>query len=276
MDKLPSTNLLKRENLKNKKYYHLKDLTDQEEFKDKLVIALGKENNVTPRYINLKDYTGILISGETGSGKSVFLHSIIVSLLLKNTENDLNIFLMSKNKIELNNYNSLPHLRFGIANKDMEILISFKKIVNIIKERREIFKKDNINNIDEYNLKNKDKLPEILIIVDEIGELINISEIERIIKNILKDGYKYGMHLILATSSYLKGYKYNNLVNLFDFVITLDLASKEQANFIKLEGGNWLNTEGDVLVKYPDNKVYRLQTPYVSLDDINNVVNFYK
>lgn len=276
MDKLPSTNLLKRENLKNKKYYHLKDLTDQEEFKDKLVIALGKENNVTPRYINLKDYTGILISGETGSGKSVFLHSIIVSLLLKNTENDLNIFLMSKNKIELNNYNSLPHLRFGIANKDMEILISFKKIVNIIKERREIFKKDNINNIDEYNLKNKDKLPEILIIVDEIGELINISEIERIIKNILKDGYKYGMHLILATSSYLKGYKDNNLVNLFDFVITLDLASKEQANFIKLEGGNWLNTEGDVLVKYPDNKVYRLQTPYVSLDDINNVVNFYK
>ena len=272
---LPNRNLLKcNEDLEKDNYYHLKELIYDDEFKDKMMIAVGKTDQDVPIYTNLKNDKGILIIGETGSGKSMFIHSIIIDLLFKNTPDDLNFILMAKNKVELSNYDLLPHLCMNIANTDKEILESFIKIVDIIKERRNIFHKNKVNDIDEYNLKNNDKLPEILIIVDEIGNLINLDEISNIIKNILKDGYKYGIHLILATSSYLKDYKDNNLINNFDYVVTFDLASKEQENYVKITGASLLKIEGDVYVKSPNMDTCRLQTPYISLSDVSRIVQF--
>ena len=273
---LPNKDLLKDNKLENKNYYNLSDLIFHRDFKNKLVIPLGRNEKNISFYTNLKNHKGILISGETGSGKSIFIHSIIISLLLKNTPKDINFILISKNKVELNNYNFLPHLYTNIACNNIEILKSFKIILNIIKERREKFKKEKVKDIDEYNKKINDKLSEIIVIADEIGDLIDNDDFQSFIKNILKDGYKYGIHLIIATSSYLKEYQSNNLINLFDYVITFDLSSREQANYIKIKGADLLKAEGDILIKCPDNETYRLQTPYISLDNIESICNFIK
>lgn len=273
---LPNKDLLKADKLENENYYNLNDLIFHRDFKNKLVIPLGKNEKNISFYTNLKNQKGILISGETGSGKSIFIHSIIISLLLKNTPKDINFILISKNKVELNNYNFLPHLYTNIACNNVEILKCFKIILNIIKERREKFKQEKVKNIDEYNLKVNDNLSEIIVIADEIGDLIDNDDFQSFIKNILKDGYKYGIHLIIATSSYLKEYQSNNLINLFDYVITFDLSSREQANYIKIKGADLLKAEGDILIKCPDNETYRLQTPYISLDNIESICNFIK
>lgn len=268
---LPSKDLLEKESieLNNKKYYNLSKLVYHKDFKDNFVVPIGIDENDEKYYLDLKQVSGMLISGETGSGKSVFLHSIIISLLLKNSPNDLKFIIADRRKVELNNYKHLPHLLKNINEFD-----NLDTIVDIINQRKEIFIEKRFTSIDTYNEQNDEKLPRIMIIIDEMAELLNFEGVKNNLYEILSDGYKYGINIIIATSSYLKDYYDDKLIDLFSYILTFDLASKEQAKFIKIDNAHLLNVQGDALIKCHNDKIVNLQTPYVSLKDIENVVNF--
>ena len=115
-----------------------------------------------------------------------------------------------------------------------------------------------------------------MIVLDEVIGIISSSEVQTIIYNILSEGYKFGIHLILATNGYFKQYFDKETINMFDYILTIDLASQEQANYIKISDSNLLSAAGDALIKCPGDKILNIQTPYVSLHDIEEVVNYIK
>lgn len=271
MYKLPNKSLLEKESeeLDNDKYYNLSKLIYHKDFKDNYVVPLGIDEYKEKYYLDFKNVSGILISGETGSGKSIFLHSIILSLLLKNTPEELKFVIYDKRDVELSNYLSLPHLY-----KNMSSFDDLSYIVDLILERQNMFLKNNYTDINNYNAKENNKLPRIFVVIDEMGQIYNLDLFKNNLTKILLEGYKYGIHLILATSSYLKDYYDSKIIDLFNYVLTFDLASIEQAKFIKIDNANLLNIEGDALVKCRNNNIINLQTPYVSLKDIESVINF--
>lgn len=273
----PSKDLLNKDMISSddKRFYPLSKILLKKELNDKLIIPIGVIDKTEKYYLDLKNMTGMFICGETGSGKSVFLDSIITTLLLKNSDEELNFLFIDTSSVELNEYDGIPHLmKSTICNKDIA-LIELKNIINIISYRKELFNIDNINNIDEYNESHVDKLSHIIIVIDESSDIMRIKDSINVLENILEDGCKYGIHLILATSSYLKNDFDKEFIDLFTYVLSFDLASDDQAEFINLKNSNWLKVCGEAIVK-DDGIITKIQTPYISDEEIKRVVDFIK
>ena len=277
--KFPNKNLLEKhssELINDKRYYNLSKLIYQNDFNSKLVFPVGIDDNKEKYYIDFEFKSGILIAGETGSGKSIFLNSIIISFLLKNTPAELEFILIDPRGVELNAYNGIPHLYKYVFKDELSSLEALKYVINTMEKRREIFIKNGNRNIDEYNKKNEAKMSHLMIVLDEVIDIISSSEVQTIIYNILSEGYKFGIHLLLATNGYFKQYFDKETINMFDYILTFDLASQEQANYIKISDSNLLSATGDALIKCPGDKIVNIQTPYVSSRDIEEIVKYIK
>ncbi len=257
---LPSKDLLETRSEElgnNKKYYNLSKIFLKKDVNDKLNIPAGVDNENNKYYIDLKDKSGILITGETGSGKTIFINSMIISLLLKNTIDEAKFIFIDQRNVEFNEYKKLPQ-SININTNQYENINNLNYIVDIIEERKKI---------------SFEKLPHIFVFIDEASDILNIKNINETLYKILSEGHKYNIHLIMSTSSYFKDNLDKEILKLFNVVLTFDLASKEQASYIKIDGSNLLTVYGEAYVK-ANSKIYDIQTPYVSQKDINNVVNF--
>ena len=255
------------------KYYNLRKLIFQKDFNNKLLIPLGIDSDNEKYYIDLIDKSGLFISGETGSGKSIFLNDIIISLLLKNSPKELQLILIDSKNVEFNIYNELPHIFNRKITNINDSLIYLKEE---IEKRRILFASNKVKKIEEYNQNSQELLPHLVLIIDETELPDNCIGHKELISDILSDGYKFGIHLILATSSYLKDNYDSKLLNEFDYVLSFDQASEEQAKYLKIKRANLLSVYGEVLVKHEDESIANIQVPYVSDKDIDEVVNFYK
>ena len=258
-------------------YYNLSKILLQKDINNpdkKLEIYIGRNKDKEKYNIDLKETSGLFVAGETGSGKSVFLDSLIITLLYKNTPEELNFLLIDPNKIELINYNGIPHLLEEVSTTKQQVLISLKKISDIIQERIKILQEEHITNIETYNKKIINQFPHIVIIIDESTTLMEEEKIKGLLEEILIKGQKLGVHLILATSAYLAKDFDKDFLKLFKHRLTFDLASKEQATLINLKDSNWLNVSGEIMIN--TQKENRYQAPYISTEEINRVVDFIK
>ena len=224
--------------------------------------------------MDLKHVSGIFIEGETGSGKSVFIDSIIISLLLKNTPDELRLLCIDPKIVELKAYEELPHLMSYVISDFKKGKVWLTGISNLIKEREDILEAKNIKEIDSLNT--GEKLPHVIVFIDESFDLINEEETKQVLKEILKKGDKLGVHLIMATNSYLKNGYDKSLLKLFPYVFTFDLSSKEQSKLINIEGADLLTVYGEAFVNIRNEDVVRVQTPYTSEKDIKEVIKFIK
>lgn len=275
---LPSKDLLEKHSNElddEKKYYSLSKLTYKKNLDYKLLFPVGidKNNNY---FMDLTEVSSILITGETGSGKSVFLNSLIISLLLKNSPEELKFFFVDPRNVELSLYNGIPHLINKVAFSKEDSLNVFRDLNDEIEKRIELFVEKSVKSIKDYNNKFASKLPHILVVIDEAADIISEEDFKNKVSTIVRNGYKYGVHLILASSSYLKNYIPTKILNSFDYLLTFDLASKEGAKYIKMKGSDLLTIYGEALVRCRDDKIINIQTPYVSTKDIDEVVNFIK
>lgn len=259
----------------NKKYYSLKKLILKEYEKDKLIVPLGIDEKKEKYYMDFSGISSLLIVGETGSGKSNFINSILISLLFKNSKEELELFLIDSSGVELKIYEGLPLVKNGIKSDTTDGFKCLKNVVNILEERREIFANAGFKNIMEYNKINKNLL-HIFVIIDDAREILEKEETKSLFETILREGYKFGIHLIISTSAYIKNTFDEELLNEFTYKITFDLASAEQSDLIKINGAHLLTTEGDILIKCRNDVVHNIQTPYVSENDIKKVVEFIK
>ena len=256
-----------------KKEYSIKELCDIEYKDKKLVVPLGFVGNKKCIYINLKNMSGLFIAGATGTGKSVFIDDIVVSLMYKNKPGEIKFIMLDPKKIELGEYDGINYLigkkSCSTTKRGYKFLIDLLKLLEF---RIEELKKTNHRNISGYNRVEKEKWPHVFLVVDEGCDIIKMKDSFEVFSRILEFGECVGVHLIYATNSYLKDYVNSKFLDKFNYRVTFDLASEEQAEFIDIKGSSWLKGEGHAAIKSPSGRICKFKAPHVSNEEINDIV----
>lgn len=288
---MPSKDLLiknsERDDLDDR-YYRLSKLLFKKDLNDKLLVPIGIDDKREKYFVNLSDISSMLIGGETGSGKSVLIDSIIVSLLLKNSPDDLRFVFIDPKKIELFEYDGIPHIiDNGFDTDEISHIIDngfyteeWKRKIVLIKEmidkRIELLSGIRVSNIRRYNDISADKLAQVVIVIDEAYDMIHDKEFIELVRCIRSVGVNIGVHLIMSTNMCVKSEFDKELFSLFGYVLTFDLSNSEQSRYMNLRGAEFLKVCGEVMIKIRGEGVVRIQAPYVSDKEIKNVVEFIK
>lgn len=268
----------------------LKDVLDTELFlnsKAALTFALGKDIAGDSKICNLESMPHLLVAGATGSGKSVCLNVILISLLYKLGPNDLKILLIDPKRVEFVTYNYLPHMLTPKAINDaQQALNALDWVIKEMTRRYDLFSEKHVRNLKEYNSLpevyrgDNDKLPYIVVVVDEMADLMMLAgrELEEKIQRLTQLARAAGIHLIIATQrpsvNVITGVIKSNLTSRIAFAVT-DFASSK--TILDRGGADKLLGRGDMLYSPQDMpEPIRIQCPYVDGKEVANIVEFVK
>ncbi len=251
--------------------------------KSKLAVALGKDISGNFVVGNLEKMPHLLIAGQTGSGKSVGVNGILVSLLYKNTPSDLRFIMVDPKQVELGMYNGIPHLLTPVITSPEKALNALKWAVAEMERRYNMLTKIHTKNLAEYNRKveKKDKLPAIVFVIDELADLMMSGDkksVETCISRIAQKARAVGIHLILATQrpsvDVITGLIKANVPSRIAFTVSSQIDSRTILDGI---GAEDLLGMGDMLYS-PTGSMSptRVQGMYVDTDEIESVVNHIK
>ncbi len=246
-----------------------------------LSVAMGKNIDGSPVYQNITDMPHALIAGATQSGKSVSINTILVSLLLKNSPENLKLILVDPKKVELSFYNDLPHLATPVIDDAVIATEALKWSVAEMERRYEVLARNRVRNIGDYNKKKKDhpdmeNMPYIVIIVDEFNDLVMQcgAEANDCIIRLAQKARACGMHIILATQrptvDVVNGTIKANITCRIAFRVASDVDSRTILDEI---GAESLLGRGDMLIKNNGNPL-RAQGAYISDDEITAVCDY--
>lgn len=268
----------------------LRDMIVSPEFqnsKNPLTFVLGKDITGSVKLCNLAKMPHLLVAGSTGSGKSVCLNAVILSLIYKTSPDDVRLILIDPKQVEFSIYNGLPHLLVpNVITESDKALNSLTWAVDEMERRYTMFRNSRTKDIGEYNassdvLEGKaDKMPYIVIIIDEVADLFMTSkkEVEEKIARLAQKSRAAGIHLILATQrpsvDVITGTMKNNFPSRISFKLMSFADSKtilDQAGAEKLLG------RGDMLYKPNDApEPRRIQGCFVTTQEVGNIVDFVK
>jgi len=266
----------------------LREMLETKEFKNaksKLSYALGRDITGKPIISNIVDMPHMLISGATGSGKSVCINSIIMSILFKAKPSEVRFLMIDPKVVELVIYDGIPHLLVPVVTDPKKAAGALNWAVNEMVERYNLFALKGVKDIEGYNalLKKEDAgavLPQIVIIIDELADLMMVAknDVEDAICRLAQMARATGMHLVIATQrpsvDVITGIIKANIPSRIAFSVSSQIDSR---TILDTAGAEKLLGKGDMLyapIVLP--KPIRLQGPYVSLDEITNVVEFIK
>ena len=256
----------------DERFYSLKDICYKEYADKKLVVPVGRMDDGEPIYMDMTWISGLFIGGATGTGKSIFIDDFVVSLILKNSYDEVKFINFDPKKVELGEYDGIKYL-FGKKKNTS----SSKKGINLltdifdeISERVEVLKISGQEDIRKYNEFMTKKWPHIFIIIDEGSPIFNMENGQELLEQILSMGKVVGFHLIFATNDYLKNYGY--FIDKFEYRMTFDMASKEQSSLMRFRSAHLLKDSGESLIKGKKGIVYKFQAPFISDKEIQNVV----
>jgi S-DNA-T family DNA segregation ATPase FtsK/SpoIIIE len=247
-----------------------------------LSVPLGRDVSGESIFIDISKMPHLLVSGSTGSGKSVAIHSIIISLLFKNTPETLRLLLMDPKRVELVAYNNLPHLVSDVITKPKKAISALRWAVLEMEKRYEELEESKSRDIDSYNqkaLKNKKTLmPYILIVIDELADLMASfgREVEGSIVRLAQMARATGIHLIVSTqrpsTEVITGLIKANI----PARIALKVASQiDSRTILDMAGAEKLLGQGDLLFLAPENsKPKRVQSAFVSEKEVSQIVKF--
>lgn len=248
----------------------------------KLTVALGARINNEPMIMDLAKMPHGLIAGATGSGKSVCINSILVSLLYRNNPNELKLLLIDPKMVELAPYNDLPHLIAPVITDVKAATESLKWVVEEMERRYKIFADIHVRNITAYNQKVSyvERLPKIVIVIDELADLMMMSpqDVEHAIARIAQKARAAGIHMILATQrpsvNVITGLIKANVPTRIAFMVSSAVDSR---TIIDSGGAEKLLGNGDMLyLGNGMNKPIRIQGNFVSDEEIDAVVQYVK
>ena len=247
--------------------------------KDKLAVVLGLDVTGAPIIYNVARMPHLLVAGATGSGKSVFLHALLFSILYRNSPEECKIIMIDPKRVELKNYEGIPHLITPVVTDSSKAPAVFKWAVNEMDRRYKLFENARVRNIDQYNEESGFvALPNIVIIVDELAELMmhEPAEIEKAIQRLAQLSRAVGIHLVLATqrpsTNVITGTIKANIPSRVAFNVTSNIDSRV---IIDQPGAEKLLGKGDMLFVPPDvSKPTRIQGPNVSDHEISKLVEY--
>lgn len=253
--------------------------------KSNLAMALGQNVAGEAVAADLARMPHLLIAGATGSGKSVCVNSVISTLLLRNTPKDLKLMLIDPKRVELTNYNGVPHLLAPVIVETDEVVGALHWAQREMDRRYKLFSDARSRNINTYNKKVRRRkgaeiLPHIVIIIDELADLMMAApeEVERLVCRLAQMARATGIHLIIATQrpsvDVVTGLIKANFPARISFAVTSGTDSRVVLDTV---GAEKLLGEGDMLFLPPDaSSPRRLQGSYVSDREINKLTAFWR
>jgi len=265
---------LKRENV------FLNEIIATEKFNKKeikLPIALGKSISGIPIVGDLSAMPHLLIAGTTGSGKSVCINTIILSLLYKYSPEKCNLILIDPKMLELSAYEGIPHLLCPVITEAKKATAALGWAVREMENRYKLMTSVGVKNIDGYNDKNEKHMPYIVVIVDEMSDLMLIAgkEIENYIQRLSQMARAAGIHIIMATQRPSVDVITGTIKANFPTRISFQVSSKiDSRTILGEQGAEQLLGKGDMLFMSSANKIIRIHGPYVSESEIEKVNSF--
>ncbi len=251
-------------------------------------VALGKDIMGTPIGADLTKMPHLLVAGSTGSGKSVCINSIINSILMRYRPDEVKLLLVDPKKVELSNYNGVPHLMCPVVNDPKKASLALQKIVVEMDRRYNVFADAGVKKIDDYNEmidKSNDenpslhqpRMPYIIAIIDELADLMLVAskEVEESIMRITQLARAAGIHLIVATqrpsTDVITGVVKSNIPSRISFAVASNIDSR---TILDSPGAEKLLGKGDMLyLPMGENHPIRIQGCFISDDEIRRVID---
>ena len=261
----------------------LRDVLDSDEFKkfdSPLAMALGKDISGKPIIADMSKMPHLLIAGSTGSGKSVCVNTLINSILYKAKPDEVKFLLIDPKVVELANYNGIPHLLIPVVTDPKKAANALNWAVVEMNRRYKLFADNQVKDITSYNEKCEEKLPKIVIIIDELADLMMVSSngVEDYICRLAQMARAAGMHLIVATQrpsvDVITGVIKANIPSRIAFAVSSQTDSR---TILDMGGAEKLLGKGDMLF-YPLGaaKPVRLQGAFISENESEKVIEFVK
>jgi S-DNA-T family DNA segregation ATPase FtsK/SpoIIIE len=259
---------------------YLSEILANSDFKKKeikLPIALGKNISGKPIVGDLTSMPHLLIAGTTGSGKSVCINTIILSLLYRHTPDKCKFILIDPKMLELSTYEGIPHLLCPVITEAKKAASVLGWVVKEMESRYKLMTKEGVRNIDGYNAKHKLPMPYIVVVVDEMSDLMLVAgkEIENYIQKLSQMARAAGIHIIMATQrpsvDVITGTIKANFPTRISFQVTSKIDSR---TILGEQGAEQLLGKGDMLYMSSANRMVRIHAPFVSDNEIEKINNF--
>ena len=243
----------------------------------KLPIALGKSISGNAIIGDLSTMPHLLIAGTTGSGKSVCINTIILSLLYRHTPDKCKFILIDPKMLELSTYEGIPNLLCPVITEAKKAASVLGWVVKEMENRYKLMTKVGVRNIDGYNSKHKTFMPYIVVIVDEMSDLMLVSgkDIENYIQKLSQMARAAGIHIIMATQRPSVDVITGTIKANFPTRISFQVSSKiDSRTILGEQGAEQLLGKGDMLFMSSANRITRIHAPFVTEEEIEKVNNF--
>lgn len=264
---------------------YLRQLIENEEFwknHTKLIFPLGLDVAGKPVYADLSTMPHLLIGGATGSGKSVFLSSLIASFLYKFSPDELRMIIVDPKRVELTLFDGIPHLVEPVVKEVADVIVVFQKALREMERRYDLFAEAGVRNIFGYNQRFPDnKLPYLIIVVDELADIMltkQKAQVEAMICRLAQLARATGIHLVVATQrpsvDIITGLIKANFPSRIAFAVSTQIDSRV---ILDTGGAELLIGSGDMLFAPLDSpKPMRIQAPYVSEREMEKLADFWR
>ena len=288
IDRIPGKSLIGIEVRNNEREkISFKYLLKSNEFQNanNYTVILGKDYYGNSRLLDLSKTSHMLVSGTTGSGKSMFIHSLINSLLFKCSPNQVSFLFIDTKAVELTVYSRLPHSLTETITDFQQALVALSWVVSEMEHRYQLFSELNVRNIEEYNQKIKnqsdsgsDIIPRLVIVIDELADLMmnSANSVEEFIIRLAQKSRAAGIHLILVTQrpsvKIVTGIIKANLPNRISFKAA---SSIDSVTILDRAGAEELLAYGDYIYKSSD-EIFsdRIECPYIPQEDVQKIVDY--
>ena len=254
----------------------------------KIMVALGKDIMGRTCCADISKMPHLLVAGSTGSGKSVCINSFICSILMYRKPDEVKLMLVDPKKVELSNYNGIPHLLCPVVSDPKKANVALQKIVAEMERRYDVFAENNVKNIGSYNEMieknnkindtNVPKMPYIVVIIDELADLMLVAakEVEDSIMRITQMARAAGIHLIVATqrpsTDVITGVVKANIPSRISFAVASQIDSR---TILDMKGAEKLLGKGDMLyLPMGANTPVRIQGNFISDEEIDRLIQY--
>jgi len=256
----------------------IKELLSDKNFKStihKIPICIGKDISGHIEVIDLSKTPHLLVAGTTGSGKSVFINTLLASLLYKFSPSELRLILIDPKMLELSVYNDIAHLLTPVVTEPKKAIIALKWVCKEMERRYSLMNEEGTRNLEGYNNKALEKLPYIVVFIDEMADLMMTAgkEVEHYVQRLAQMARACGIHLVMATQRPSVDIITGSIKANFPSRVSFQVASKYDSRTILGEiGAEQLLGNGDMLMTKNGSNLIRYQSAFISDSEVNKLI----
>ncbi len=256
----------------------IKELLSDENFKNtssKIPICIGKDISGKIEVIDLSKTPHLLVAGTTGSGKSVFINTLLASILYKFSPKDLRLILIDPKMLELSVYNDIAHLLTPVVTEPKKAILALKWVCKEMERRYSLMNEENTRSLEGYNDKSLEKLPYIVVFIDEMADLMMTAgkEVEHYVQRLAQMARACGIHVVMATQRPSVDIITGSIKANFPSRISFQVASKYDSRTVLGEiGAEQLLGNGDMLMSKNGGNIIRYQSAFISDNEVNKLI----